>query len=92
MWRNASILNKRTEIQKDLYHSSGSKINASWFALDLSRGLETEGSKLFMRSTVYISEVLIYIPAVYLYCQIIYSAKNQYLKKVNAIVYLMIIY
>ncbi|GAA5803184.1 glycosyl transferase [Helicostylum pulchrum] len=68
------------------YHSwlcgiIGSKINASWFALDSSRGIESPSSKLFMRSTVFISEALIYIPAVYLYCQIVYSSNKQYLKK-----------
>lgn len=62
---------------------SGSKINASWFALDSSRGIESPSSKLFMRSTVFVSEALIYIPAVYLYCQIVYSSNKQYLKKVR---------
>ncbi|CAO3654834.1 unnamed protein product [Mucor hiemalis] len=76
------------------YHSwicgaIGSKINASWFALDVSRGIETISSKLFMRSTVYVSEALIYVPAVYLYCQIMYSANNQYLKKHMAAVLIL---
>ena len=42
---------------------SGSTINPSWFALDASRGLETEESKVFMRATVLVSEYLIYVPA-----------------------------
>ncbi|KAI7897153.1 glycosyl transferase [Mucor mucedo] len=76
------------------YHSwlcglIGSKINASWFALDTSRGIETTSSKVFMRSTVFISEALIYVPAVYLYCQIIYSSNGQYLKKHMAAVLIL---
>ncbi|KXT04706.1 hypothetical protein AC578_2076 [Pseudocercospora eumusae] len=51
------------------YHSwllgtIGSYINPSWFALYLSRGLDDPDLKVFMRATVYISEHLVYIPAV----------------------------
>ncbi|KAI9483802.1 MAG: ALG6, ALG8 glycosyltransferase family-domain-containing protein [Benjaminiella poitrasii] len=67
------------------YHSwlcgiIGSKINSTWFELDTSRGIETESSKLFMRSTVFISEALVYMPAVLVFCQIVYGS-NGYLKK-----------
>ncbi|KXL47177.1 glycosyltransferase family 57 protein [Acidomyces richmondensis BFW] len=50
------------------YHSwllgrAGSVINQNWFALYLSRGLEDQGLKVFMRMTVVVSEYLIYVPA-----------------------------
>lgn len=41
----------------------GSFINSSWFALDVSRGIETSGLKTYMRFTSLLSEVLIYFPA-----------------------------
>ncbi|KAF7191266.1 putative dolichyl pyrophosphate Man9GlcNAc2 alpha-1,3-glucosyltransferase [Pseudocercospora fuligena] len=51
------------------YHSwllgtIGSYINPSWFALYLSHGMDDPDLKVFMRATVYISEHLVYIPAV----------------------------
>ncbi|ESK90477.1 glycosyltransferase family 57 protein [Moniliophthora roreri MCA 2997] len=54
------------------YHSwmcgqLGSWFDPSWFALDVSRGFESSTSKLFMRSTVVISDLLVYIPALYLF-------------------------
>ncbi|KAI8639848.1 glycosyl transferase [Parasitella parasitica] len=66
----------------------GSKINASWFALDTSRGIETESSKLFMRSTVFVSEAMIYMPAVLVFCQVVYGS-NGYLKKHMAAVLIL---
>jgi alpha-1,3-glucosyltransferase len=50
------------------YHSwllgqVGHFINPEWFALYLSRGLDDENLKVFMRSTVLVSEYLVYIPA-----------------------------
>ncbi|ONH70214.1 hypothetical protein BON22_0816 [Cyberlindnera fabianii] len=52
------------------YHSwalgkFGTLINSSWFALDASRGNETERLKSFMRFTVILSELLVYVPAVF---------------------------
>ncbi|KAF8645218.1 hypothetical protein AX16_008045 [Volvariella volvacea WC 439] len=38
-------------------------INPSWVALDTSRGIETETSKLFMRLTVVFWDALVYVPA-----------------------------
>ncbi|OBZ85578.1 putative dolichyl pyrophosphate Man9GlcNAc2 alpha-1,3-glucosyltransferase, partial [Choanephora cucurbitarum] len=75
------------------YHSwlcgiIGSAMNASWFALDTSRGIETTTSKLFMRSTVIVSEGLVYIPAVLVFCQIVYGS-NGYLKKHMAAVLIL---
>lgn len=54
------------------YHSwlcgfIGSLIDPSWFALGTSRGLETPSSKLFMRMTVLVSDLLIYIPSLILF-------------------------
>ncbi|KAF5369312.1 hypothetical protein D9758_002725 [Tetrapyrgos nigripes] len=54
------------------YHSwlcglIGSLINSEWFALDTSRGIESDGSKAYMRSTVMVSDALIYVPALYLF-------------------------
>ncbi|KAF8505356.1 glucosyltransferase [Hysterangium stoloniferum] len=54
------------------YHSwicgmIGSWIDPSWFALDSSRGIETPNSKVYMRSTVFASDLLVYFPAVFLF-------------------------
>ncbi|TFK64631.1 hypothetical protein BDN72DRAFT_846397 [Pluteus cervinus] len=38
-------------------------INPSWVALDASRGIETEASKVFMRMTVLAWDLVVYIPA-----------------------------
>jgi alpha-1,3-glucosyltransferase len=51
------------------YHSYllgklGSLIDSSWFALDTSRGFESIELKSYMRFTVLLSEVIIFIPAV----------------------------
>ncbi|XP_074077365.1 dolichyl pyrophosphate Man9GlcNAc2 alpha-1,3-glucosyltransferase isoform X2 [Macrotis lagotis] len=43
-------------------------INPDWIALHTSRGHESDQHKLFMRSTVFIADSMIYIPAVVLYC------------------------
>ncbi|XP_061489274.1 dolichyl pyrophosphate Man9GlcNAc2 alpha-1,3-glucosyltransferase [Rhineura floridana] len=43
-------------------------INPSWIALHTSRGYESQLHKLFMRATVFVADLLIYIPAVILYC------------------------
>lgn len=51
------------------YHSwilgkAGSFINPSWFALYLSQGSDDPELKVFMRATVYVSEHLVYVPAI----------------------------
>ncbi|KAI9694673.1 MAG: Glucosyltransferase-like protein [Bathelium mastoideum] len=51
------------------YHSwilgkIGSLISTDWFALFTSRGLEDPSLKVYMRATAFISEYLIYVPAV----------------------------
>ncbi|XP_045148133.1 dolichyl pyrophosphate Man9GlcNAc2 alpha-1,3-glucosyltransferase [Echinops telfairi] len=43
-------------------------INPDWIALHTSRGYESQAHKLFMRTTVFIADLLIYVPAVILYC------------------------
>ena len=45
----------------------GSWVDSSWFALDTSRGTETPDSKVFMRATVLLSDLLVYVPAVLLF-------------------------
>lgn len=51
----------------DADRHSGSLFDPSWFALDKSRGLEDVGLKVFMRSTVVISEYLVYVPALIIF-------------------------
>ena|ERR1700729_1600231 len=48
---------------------SGSHINPTWFALDSSRGIETQDSTVFMRSTVLLLDALIYIPALLMFAR-----------------------
>ncbi|CAO3675849.1 unnamed protein product [Rhizopus stolonifer] len=43
-----------------------------------------------MRSTVIVSEVLIYIPAVFMFCQTLYGASNTYVKKYTATVLILL--
>ena len=59
------------------WKSSGSFINASWFALDASRGIETPTSKLFMRSTVLLSDYAIYVPAVWFFTRVWHSGRSR---------------
>ncbi|KAF2132601.1 glycosyltransferase family 57 protein [Dothidotthia symphoricarpi CBS 119687] len=54
------------------YHSwvlgmIGSAIDPEWFALDASRGLEDPPLKVYMRATVFVSEYLIYVPALVIF-------------------------
>lgn len=57
--------------------NSGSFIDASWFALDTSRGIETPTSKLFMRSTVILSDYAIYVPAMWLFTRVWHSGRSR---------------
>uniref|UniRef100_A0A3B1IYZ7 Alpha-1,3-glucosyltransferase n=1 Tax=Astyanax mexicanus TaxID=7994 RepID=A0A3B1IYZ7_ASTMX len=43
-------------------------INPAWVELRTSRGFESAAHKLFMRTTVLFADILIYFPAVILYC------------------------
>lgn len=42
-------------------------VNPTWFALRTSRGLHDASLKVYMRATVFISEYLVYIPAVIIF-------------------------
>src|SRR5690242_10458559 len=46
---------------------SGSSINPEWFELDESRGLDDPSLKVYMRATVFVSEYLIYVPALVIF-------------------------
>ena len=49
---------------------SGRAINADWFALYGSRGLDSALLKTFMRATALVSEFLMYVPAVVIFVRI----------------------
>lgn len=56
------------------YHSwllgkIGSIFSTQWFALYTSRGLDDPSLKVYMRATVLMSEYLIYVPAVVMFCR-----------------------
>ncbi|KAF8746647.1 ALG6 ALG8 glucosyltransferase family, partial [Rhizoctonia solani] len=53
------------------------KINPEWVALDASRGYESPTSKHFMRMSVLILELLVYIPAVYVYTRIALPGRSR---------------
>ncbi|KAF6755794.1 glycosyltransferase family 57 protein [Ephemerocybe angulata] len=48
----------------------GALINPAWFALDSSRGIETAGSKLYMRLTVVFFDLLVYVPAIIMFVKV----------------------
>ncbi|KAG5635041.1 hypothetical protein H0H81_012625 [Sphagnurus paluster] len=45
----------------------GSRIEPAWFALGTSRGIETPGSKFYMRTTVLVLDALVYVPALLMF-------------------------
>ncbi|KAG6897078.1 hypothetical protein C0992_004319 [Termitomyces sp. T32_za158] len=47
----------------------GAWIEPSWFALGTSRGIETQGSRVFMRMTVIVLDLLVYIPALVMFAR-----------------------
>ncbi|KAG8705854.1 Glucosyltransferase-like protein [Ceratobasidium sp. 394] len=53
------------------------KINPAWVALDASRGYESPESKHFMRMSVLILEMVVYIPAVYVYTRIALPGRSR---------------
>ena len=55
----------------------GSFIDSRWFALDTSRGIETPASKLYMRSTVILSDYVVYIPAAWLFTRVWHSGRSR---------------
>ncbi|XP_066548514.1 dolichyl pyrophosphate Man9GlcNAc2 alpha-1,3-glucosyltransferase [Amia ocellicauda] len=56
------------------------RINPDWVALHTSRGHESIKHKLYMRATVLVADIVIYIPAVILYC--LYLSEGSARKKV----------
>lgn len=56
-------------------------INPEWVELHKSRGYESPQHKLFMRTTVLVADLLIYIPAVVLYCLYLIDGSSR--KKVS---------
>ncbi|XP_041912229.1 dolichyl pyrophosphate Man9GlcNAc2 alpha-1,3-glucosyltransferase [Alosa sapidissima] len=58
-------------------------INPEWVELHTSRGYESPAHKLFMRATVLVADILIYIPAVVVYC--LYLVEGTTKKKVTTI-------
>ncbi|XP_066481500.1 dolichyl pyrophosphate Man9GlcNAc2 alpha-1,3-glucosyltransferase isoform X2 [Tiliqua scincoides] len=69
------------------YHSllcayAAKLINPNWIALHTSRGYESQPHKLFMRTTVLVADLLVYIPAVILYCY--YLKETSTKKKISS--------
>ncbi|NXJ03351.1 ALG6 glucosyltransferase, partial [Odontophorus gujanensis] len=62
-------------------------INPDWIALHTSRGYESQSHKLFMRTTVFVADLLIYIPAVILYCHSLKETSTK--KKASALCILL---
>ncbi|XP_076580357.1 dolichyl pyrophosphate Man9GlcNAc2 alpha-1,3-glucosyltransferase [Chaetodon auriga] len=58
-------------------------INPEWVELHKSRGYESPAHKLFMRATVLVADLFIYIPAVVLYC--LYLTEGSSKKKVSTL-------
>lgn len=58
-------------------------INPDWVELHKSRGYESSAHKLFMRTTVLVADLLIYVPAVVLYC--FYLTEGTSRKKVSTL-------
>lgn len=59
------------------YHSllmghAAKMINGSYVALQKSRGIETDDHKFFMRTTVLLADLMIYIPSLLIACNIIF--------------------
>eukprot|EP00118_Oscarella_pearsei_P012553 m.93223 g.93223 ORF g.93223 m.93223 type:complete len:299 (+) comp36775_c0_seq22:26-922(+) len=55
------------------YHSwicgyVANKIDPDWVSLHTSRGIETQSHKLFMRYTVLVADLLVYLPALLVFC------------------------
>ena len=52
-------------------------ISPAWVALDASRGIETPGSKLFMRLTVVFWDLLVYLPALIMFVKTWQGSRSQ---------------
>ncbi|KAJ7175874.1 glycosyltransferase family 57 protein [Mycena filopes] len=56
---------------------AGHWLEPSWVALESSRGIETEASKAFMRSTVIFLDALIYIPALIMFTRVWQATRSK---------------
>lgn len=72
-----------------IFGKIGGFINSDWFALVQSRGIETPGIKTFMRYSSLISDLVLYIPAVFHLTSIL--SKNMKLGRMHQIVVLTLI-
>ena len=52
-------------------------IEPQWMALNQSRGIETPASKLFMRLTVVVLELLVYIPALVMFARVWQGSRSK---------------
>jgi alpha-1,3-glucosyltransferase len=64
-----------------IYHSYivgwiGTKIEPKWFSLFESRGLETNGLKLFMRGSVLLTDVFLYVPSILLAMNSLFASSS----------------
>ncbi|EFA77077.1 glycosyltransferase [Heterostelium album PN500] len=59
-----------------LFGKIGEKVEPESMALYTSRGYESKSSKLFMRSTVIVSDLLIWLPAVLFFVQTFYKEQS----------------
>ena len=64
-----------TESCPDDFVCSGSWMDPSWFALEASRGIETDGSKVYMRATVLACDLL-YVWAVIMFTRTIQATRS----------------
>ncbi|ETW81711.1 glycosyltransferase family 57 protein [Heterobasidion irregulare TC 32-1] len=55
----------------------GSLINPTWFVLDKSRGIESEGSKVFMRATVLMLDHIVYVPALWMFTRVWHAGRSR---------------
>ncbi|KAF9435982.1 Glucosyltransferase-like protein [Entomortierella beljakovae] len=67
----------------------GDKINPEWFAWETSRGFESTDAKIYMRATVLIFEVVIYISSVIVFTRLWFANKSWTRKHTALILILM---
>jgi len=67
----------------------GSIINPDWFMLSTSRGIENPESKSYLRFTVIVLDLLIYVPAVVFFCRRWWKSRSH---RTQAIAVLMLLF
>ncbi|XP_044529026.1 dolichyl pyrophosphate Man9GlcNAc2 alpha-1,3-glucosyltransferase isoform X2 [Gracilinanus agilis] len=60
-----------------VFSSRAELMDPAWVALHTSRGYESARHKLFMRATVFVADLVIYVPAVVLYCCCLKEASSR---------------